>query len=777
INAKQLVANGLGLVIAQNIKIKEKNTEYCIKQNITYTEKIDFLSYIPVGAEPFLIESSVSYGYVINLNGKFIIHTSHEKNEVQKCLGTKVIPYLLENTENTASEEEISLTGLSDVQLATFPIKNQKTISFCIYKIGKEVCGRIIVNKGSPKKSEKYMDKLFDRIEKWANGDYLRKEQRQVNKQTEKQTRKSLFSFIFPSKKDSKAAVIQKSAILICVVAIISAISFFGFVRFQSYSNNKDYTELASLYGKDADLSSGYPDDFLPEFASLYNINDSITGYVRVLGTNIDYPVVQEGDDGYYFTHNFSGEKSKYGVPFLDYEVDLVNSKNFIVYGNNMKDGQMFADIVKYSDLSFYKEHPVIEFDNVYEKGTYKIVSVFRATANKSHKDIFNYQSFVNPMDDDETTEFLDEITKRSLIKTDIDYNEDDDYLTISTDTDEFDGAKFVVVARKVRTGESSVVNTAKSSVNKKPLMPDIWYTLFGGTKPVFDEVDEIDEIDENPEEIPQDEETTPQEDETQQNTDNTKVQSVKLNQNEGMLYVGVSYKLSANVYPENATNKNVVWKSDNEEIVTTDENGRITAISEGVANITASSEDGDFSDSCKIYVKTDGVKVTGISLDKSQGNLKKGQTMSIVPTITPADAKNKAVLFESSNNKIATVDKLGNITAVGVGTAKITAQTEDGGKTATFNLTVNSNEIVADEVVLNKERLELNIGDNYHFTAKVYPENATNKTISFESSNTNIVAVYSDGSVEAKKEGKSTIKAFIKGTDAFAECIVNVLP
>ena len=773
INAKQLVATGLGLDIGQNEEIKEKNKEFCIKQGMEYSDDVDFKSFIPMGSYPFLMESSISDSYVLNLNGKFIIHTSHDENEVKKCLGTKVIPYLLENTQNTASVEEICLTGLSEKQIETFPIKNQKDVSFCMYKVGKEVRGRIVVNKSNVKKSEKYMDKLFDKIEKWANGDYLRKE----IKENKKLNNKSFWSKIFPSKNDDNKAKIKKSILMLCAIVFIASMGFIGVHYLKSYINDKKYDNLTNLYKETSDIPQGYPDDYLPEFASLYKANEDIKGYIKVKGTHIDYPVVQKGDNDYYSTKNFNGEKSEYGVPFLDYEVDLINSKNFIIYGNNMKDGQMFSDFVKYKYLSFYKEHPLIQFDNVYEEGTYKIISIFRTTANKKHKDIFNYQNFVSPMNEEETKEFLTEISKRTMINTGVSYDENDRFLTLSTCTYEFDDARFVVVARKVRDGESAVVDTDKATVNKNALMPDMWYELYGGTKPTFDDKEFKKTVDSVLAETSADEE---KEDETtkdtDKNNDNVKVNSVKLNQNEGMLYAGVTYKLSAIVYPENAANKKVVWKSDNEEVVKTDQNGKIVAVSEGIANISATSEDGSFSDSCKITVKTDGIKVTGISLDKNSAILKKGQNLSLKATITPTDAKNKNVLWESSDNKVATVDKNGNITAVSVGNAKITARTEDGGKIANFNLTVKADETIANEIVLNKEKLTLNIGDEYNFTAKVYPENATNQKVTYECSNTNIVSVYADGTIKALKEGKVTIKALVKGTDAFAECVVDVV-
>ena len=147
---------------------------------------------------------------------------------------------------------------------------------------------------------------------------------------------------------------------------------------------------------------------------------------------------------------------------------------------------------------------------------------------------------------------------------------------------------------------------------------------------------------------------------------------------------------LNAVYAPEDATNASVRYASDNEEIATVDEAGKVTAHTPGECNITSTL----LQDGAEIAVKTTHVKalyaVESITLDKTEGILNAGNTVTITATVTPEEATNPAVTWSSSDESVATVDETGKVTAVAAGNATITATSEDDSSvSAGYELTV----------------------------------------------------------------------------------------
>lgn len=167
------------------------------------------------------------------------------------------------------------------------------------------------------------------------------------------------------------------------------------------------------------------------------------------------------------------------------------------------------------------------------------------------------------------------------------------------------------------------------------------------------------------------------------------RVSSISLNHSQLSMNVGESSKLSANIQPGNATNKNVTWSSSNNNIATVDNNGRVTAVGKGTTIITATTEDGNKQAKCNVSVSN--VPVSGINLNNNSIDLIKGNSSQLNATILPSNATNKNVTWSSSSNSVATVDNNGRVTAIGKGTAIITATTSDGSKTANCNVSVTN--------------------------------------------------------------------------------------
>ncbi len=140
-----------------------------------------------------------------------------------------------------------------------------------------------------------------------------------------------------------------------------------------------------------------------------------------------------------------------------------------------------------------------------------------------------------------------------------------------------------------------------------------------------------------------------------------------------------------------------------------------------------------------------------------------------------PANATNKAVTWSSNNKAIATVNSKGLVTAVKKGTATITVTTKDGNKTATCTVTVKAKEVKVTGVKLDKETLTRQVGDSYQLKATVLPENATNKAVTWSSSNKAIATVNSKGLVTAKTVGTATITVTTKDQNKTATCTITV--
>lgn len=157
----------------------------------------------------------------------------------------------------------------------------------------------------------------------------------------------------------------------------------------------------------------------------------------------------------------------------------------------------------------------------------------------------------------------------------------------------------------------------------------------------------------------------------------------------------GETVQLSATVLPTDATDKTVIWSSSNNDIASVDNNGEVTAVGPGTVTITATANDGSGkAASCRItvnepYTPPAIVHVTGISLDRETATIQKGSILQLSATVTPSNADDKTVRWESSNTDVATVDDNGKVTAIAPGTATITVTTTDQRKTATCSVTV----------------------------------------------------------------------------------------
>ena len=243
-------------------------------------------------------------------------------------------------------------------------------------------------------------------------------------------------------------------------------------------------------------------------------------------------------------------------------------------------------------------------------------------------------------------------------------------------------------------------------------------------------------------------------------------VTGVSVSQGSLTLEPGGTANLTATVSPSNATDKTVAWSTSNQSVATVS-GGTVTAVGEGTATITATA--GGRTASCTVTVNKKVIAVSSVTLDKTEANLKIGEEITLAATVKPEDATDKTVNWTTSSADIAKVDN-GKVIAVAVGEATITAKA--GGKEATCKITVKPTEV--ESIELDKTEAELENGGTLTLTATVKPDDATDKTVTWISSDETIATV-EDGTMTAKAAGTVTITA--KAGDKEATCIVTVIP
>jgi sortase B len=191
--------------------------------------------------------------------------------------------------------------------------------------------------------------------------------------------------------------------------------------------------------------------DILPEYKILYSTNKKLIGWLKIADSNIDYPVMQTGDNEYYLDHNMNQEYDKNGSIFMDTACDVIKpSTNLIVYGHNMKSGQMFGNLDQYSSEKYYRKHPTISFDTIYEKGTYEIMYVFRSHIYSEEEITFKYYQFIDALSEQEFDSNMTAMAAMSLYDTGVTARFGDRLLTLSTCDYKEDDGRFVVVAKKI---------------------------------------------------------------------------------------------------------------------------------------------------------------------------------------------------------------------------------------------------------------------------------------------------------------------------------------
>ena len=245
-------------------------------------------------------------------------------------------------------------------------------------------------------------------------------------------------------------------------------------------------------------------------------------------------------------------------------------------------------------------------------------------------------------------------------------------------------------------------------------------------------------------------------------------VSSITLNLSEAKLLPGETAVLNATVLPEDATDPSVTWSSSDESVATVSD-GTVTAVAPGEAVITARA--GEQEARCTVTVETPYVPVTSITVSPTQITLTEGDETNLTATVLPEDATDPHVAFSSSEPGVATVDDGGKVTAVKAGKAIITASAGDC--KAECSVTVEARIVPVESVSLSVSSLTLDVGESADLMAKVLPENATDPSVTWSSSNETVASV-NGGHVEALQAGNAVITARAGNVEASCKVTVN---
>ena len=232
-------------------------------------------------------------------------------------------------------------------------------------------------------------------------------------------------------------------------------------------------------------------------------------------------------------------------------------------------------------------------------------------------------------------------------------------------------------------------------------------------------------------------------------------------------LEVGETVALSANIYPENTTDKSLVWASSNASVASVDGNGEVTAVAQGTCVITATC--GEVGGTCAITVKNPVVPAEYVVLEPESAVLEVGDTLEITATVYPENTTDARLTWRSSDENVATVRGHGNryatVIAKNPGECTITAECYNlnGVIVGCSSITVRIQEVLADSVVLNLDSAMLEIGGELALIAIVYPEDVTDE-LTWQSSNEEVAIVNQSGVVNAVAPGECDVTATCSG-------------
>ena len=173
--------------------------------------------------------------------------------------------------------------------------------------------------------------------------------------------------------------------------------------------------------------------------------NSDIAAYLKIGGTNIDFPIVQTGDNAYYLTHDLRRQDNAAGSAFIDFENQQYPlDRSTVIYAHNMRDGSMFHNIRNYNDPGYFSAHKIISLQTLYEDTLWEIFSFYETNTEF----LYNTTAFSNA---DEFVAFANILKEKSIYPSDVNFTADSKILTLSTCTNRGADLRYVIHARRVK--------------------------------------------------------------------------------------------------------------------------------------------------------------------------------------------------------------------------------------------------------------------------------------------------------------------------------------
>lgn len=237
-------------------------------------------------------------------------------------------------------------------------------------------------------------------------------------------------------------------------IAALTSIAFLLMYAAQSKQQAHLYSDLAAVREQDTQQETASEPEKQASYQNLYWENTDMVGWILIEDTNINYPVMQTpADPNYYLKHDFEKNYTDYGCPFMQADCDaLCPSDNLIIYGHNMKDGSMFADLAKYRSKDFRQAHKTVWFDTELGSSAYEIFAVIHTTVQADAADAFPFYRFVDAAASEDFADYVSACKARALYDTGISAQYGDKLLTLSTCDNITDDGRLLVIAKKNET-------------------------------------------------------------------------------------------------------------------------------------------------------------------------------------------------------------------------------------------------------------------------------------------------------------------------------------
>lgn len=258
-------------------------------------------------------------------------------------------------------------------------------------------------------------------------------------------------------------SITKKVLIAVSFLVLVFSLAALAKTFLQNYAEQQKIEELTIVWEEGSDKGGGdaIPSPLLnkanepvmlPEFQELYERNSDIVGWLKMDGTRIEYPVMQNPQDPeYYLNHDFDKKENKGGLPFLDAHSRIDGSDILLIHGHHMKNGWMFKDLMKYKKESFFKEHATFEFSTLYEKNEYEIIAVILSQVYRKSDDVFKYYQIENVSTPAEFDSYVQNIKSLALYDTGVTARYGDELIVLSTCEYSTQNGRLAVVARKLK--------------------------------------------------------------------------------------------------------------------------------------------------------------------------------------------------------------------------------------------------------------------------------------------------------------------------------------